>query len=87
MPWVGFLGISLAIALLYATSRADRRQHRGLSLASMAVGPATLLLTIAFVLDPISTRQYTPDDNTRGATSTDDYGRGSSSGTTGSTGV
>lgn len=63
IPWLGFLAISFAIALLYATVRADRRQHRGLSLASMAAGLATLLFTIAFVIDPIATRQYSPDNN------------------------
>lgn len=63
VPWVAFLGVSLAVALLYATKRADRRQHRGLSLASMAAGLATLLFTIAFVIDPIATQQYSPDNN------------------------
>ena len=63
VPWVAFFGVSLAVALLYATKRADRRQHRGLSLTSMAAGLATLLFTIAFVIDPIATRQYSPDNN------------------------
>lgn len=62
VPFVGFLALALSLALLYATTRADRRQHRGLSLASMAVGSAWLIFTIAFLLDPISTHQY-PDDN------------------------
>jgi hypothetical protein len=63
VPWAAFFGVSLAVALLYATKRADRRQHRGLSLTSMAAGLATLLFTIAFVIDPIATRQYSPDNN------------------------
>lgn len=58
IPFMGYLGIAFAVALLYATKRADRRQHRGLSLASMAVGLASLLWTLSFLIDPISTVQY-----------------------------
>lgn len=64
VPFVGFLGLALSLALLYAVSRADRRQHRGLSLVSMAVGLAWLLFTISFLLDPISTRQYNENVST-----------------------
>jgi hypothetical protein len=50
-PFAAFLGIGFAVALLYAGSRAYRRQHRGLSLASMAVGIAVTLQVLAWVLD------------------------------------
>lgn len=55
---MGFFGLGFALALLYATMRADRRQHRGLSLASMAVGLASFLWILFFLFDPISTFQY-----------------------------
>lgn len=58
IPFIGYLGIAFAIALLYATVRADRRQHRGLSVASMAVGLASLLWVVSFLIDPIATVQY-----------------------------
>jgi hypothetical protein len=61
IPFMGYLALGFALALLYATVRADRRQHRGLSLASMAVGLASLLWTLSFMIDPISTVQY--DEN------------------------
>lgn len=58
IPFMGLLGLGFALALLYATKRADRRQHRGLSLASFAVGLASLLWILLFIIDPISTFQY-----------------------------
>jgi hypothetical protein len=61
IPLLGYLAVGFALALLYATKRADRRQHRGLSLASFAVGLAALLWAISFIIDPISTVQY--DEN------------------------
>lgn len=50
-PFMAYLGIGFAVALLYAGKRAYRRQHRGLSLASMAVGLAVFLQTVAWVID------------------------------------
>ena len=58
IPLMAYLGVGFALALLYATKRADRRQHRGLSLASFAVGLASLLWTVSFLIDAISTAQY-----------------------------
>ena len=58
IPLMGYLAVGFAFALLYATVRADRRQHRGLSLASFAVGLASLMWVVSFLLDPISTVQY-----------------------------
>ena len=51
LPFAGFLGIGFAVALLYAASRAYRRQHRGLSLASMAVGLAVTIQSLAWIID------------------------------------
>jgi hypothetical protein len=58
IPFMGLLGLGFALALLYATKRADRRQHRGLSLASFAVGLASLLWIVFFIIDPIETVKY-----------------------------
>lgn len=58
IPFMGLLGLGLSLALLYATKRADRRQHRGLSLASFAVGLASLLWILLFIIDPIETVKY-----------------------------
>ncbi len=58
IPFMGLLGLGFALALLYATVRADRRQHRGLSLASFAVGLASLLWIVFFLIDPIETVKY-----------------------------
>lgn len=58
IPFMGLLGLGFALALLYATVRADRRQHRGLSLASFAVGLASLLWILFFIFDPIETVKY-----------------------------
>jgi hypothetical protein len=52
IPLVGFLGLSMTAALLVATARADRRQHRGLSLTSMAVGMSWTAFTAVFYLHP-----------------------------------
>lgn len=62
IPLLAYLGVGFALALLYATKRADRRQHRGLSLASFAVGLAALLWAVSYIIDPISTLQY-PEGN------------------------
>jgi ABC-type Fe3+-siderophore transport system permease subunit len=51
IPFVAYLGIGLAAALLYAMTRADRRQHRGLTLTSMAVGIAATLLALSYLID------------------------------------
>ena len=51
IPFVAYLGIGLAAALLYAMSRAHRRQHRGLTLTSMAVGIAATLLALSYLID------------------------------------
>ena len=64
IPFMAYLGLGFAVALLYATVRADRRQHRGLSLASMAVGLASLLWCLSFVIDPSSTAQYNENVST-----------------------
>ena len=50
-PYAAYLGIGFAAALMYAAQRAYRNQHRGLSLASMAVGLATTLQCIAWLID------------------------------------
>jgi len=51
VPFAAFLGIGFAIALLYAANIAYRRQHRGLSLSSMAVGTAVTLFSLAWVFN------------------------------------
>lgn len=51
VPFAAYLGIGFAVALLFAGSRAYRRQHRGLSLASMAVGIAVTLFVLSWILD------------------------------------
>ena len=58
IPFMGLLGLGFALSLLYATVRADRRQHRGLSLASFAVALASLLWILFFIIDPIETVKY-----------------------------
>lgn len=51
IPFVAYLGIGLAAALLYAMTRAHRRQHRGLTLTSMAAGIAATLLALSYLID------------------------------------
>src|SRR3954454_19218621 len=51
IPFVAYLGIGLAAALLYAMSRAHRRQHRGLTLTTMAAGIAATLLALSYLID------------------------------------
>jgi putative methionine-R-sulfoxide reductase with GAF domain len=51
IPFSAYLGIGFAVALMYAGSRAYRRQHRGLSLASMAVGLAVTLYALSWLFD------------------------------------
>ena len=58
IPLMGLLGLGFSLALLYATKRADRGQHRGLSLSSMAVGLASLLWIVLFLIDPVETVKY-----------------------------
>ena len=50
-PYTAYLGLGFAAALLYAAQRAYRRRHRGLTLASMAVGLATTLQCLAWLID------------------------------------
>jgi len=50
-PYAAYLGLGFAVAMLYAAKRAYRRQHRGLTLASMAVGLATTLQCLAWLID------------------------------------
>ena len=58
IPFMGLLGVGLCLGLLYATKRADRGQHRGLSLTSMAAGLASFLWILFFLIDPIETVKY-----------------------------
>lgn len=51
IPFVAYLGIGLAAALAYALTRAHRRQHRGLTLTSMAAGIAATLLALSYLID------------------------------------
>lgn len=51
IPLLAYLGVGLAAALLYALDRARGRQHRGLSLTTMAVGLAATLLALSYVID------------------------------------
>ena len=44
-------GLGLAAALLYALNRARGRQHRGLSLTTMAAGFAATLLALSYIID------------------------------------
>jgi hypothetical protein len=46
-PLTAYLGVGLVIALFYAMSRARGRQHRGLTLVTMAVGIAATLLALS----------------------------------------
>lgn len=52
IPFAALLGIGLAIALLYAQGKATRRQHRGLTLVTMAVGLAAFGLSVAYLVNP-----------------------------------
>jgi len=51
IPMMAFLGLGLAAALLYALNRARGRQHRGLSLTTMAAGIAAAGLAVSYILD------------------------------------
>lgn len=51
VPFVAYFGIGLAAALLYAMARANRRQHRGLTLTTMAAGIAATLLALSYLID------------------------------------
>lgn len=52
IAFTAYLGIGLAVALLIAAQRSERRvQHRGLSLASMAAGIAAFGLAVSYLVD------------------------------------
>ena len=51
IPLVAYLGLGLVVALFYALSRARGKQHRGLTLTTMAVGIAAVLLSLSYLLD------------------------------------
>jgi len=51
IPLLAFLGIGLVVGLQYAASRARGRQHRGLSLTTMAVGIAAVLVSLSYLVD------------------------------------
>ncbi|AWB93478.1 hypothetical protein [Aeromicrobium chenweiae] len=51
IPFTAYLGLGFAAALLYAAKRATRRQHRGLSLASMAAGVAATGLALSYLIE------------------------------------
>ena len=51
IPLMAYLGLGFAAALLYAAKRATRRQHRGLSLSSMAAGVAATGLALSYLLE------------------------------------
>jgi hypothetical protein len=51
IPLVAYLGLGLAAALLYTLNRVRGRQHRGLSLTTMAAGIAAAGLALSYLLD------------------------------------
>lgn len=51
IPFTAYLGLGFAGALLYAAKRATRRQHRGLSLSSMAAGIAATGLALSYLFE------------------------------------
>ena len=51
IPYLAYFGVGLAAALLYAASRARGRQHRGLSLVTMAAGVAATLVSLSYIID------------------------------------
>jgi hypothetical protein len=51
IPLIAYLGIGLVVGVQYALNRARGRQHRGLSLTTMAVGIAAVLLSLSYVFD------------------------------------
>ena len=51
IPLLAYLGVGLVIALFYAIARARGRQHRGLTLVTMAVGIAAVLLSLSNLFD------------------------------------
>jgi hypothetical protein len=51
IPFTAYLGLGFAAALVYAAKRATRRQHRGLSLSSMAAGIAATGLALSYLLE------------------------------------
>jgi drug/metabolite transporter (DMT)-like permease len=51
VPFIAYVGIGLAAALFMASGRAERRQHRGLTLTTMALGLGATLWTIATIID------------------------------------
>ncbi|MFC4555031.1 hypothetical protein [Georgenia faecalis] len=53
VPFIAYLGLGLLVAMFYATKRARRGQHRGLTLVSMAVGIAAALQCLAFAINPM----------------------------------
>lgn len=53
VPFIAYLGVGLLIAMFYASKRARRGQHRGLTLVSMAVGVAAAIQCLAFAIEPM----------------------------------
>jgi ABC-type Fe3+-siderophore transport system permease subunit len=51
IPLVAYLGLGLVAALLYALNRARGRQHRGLSLTTMAAGIAAAGLALSYIVN------------------------------------
>ena len=64
IPLLAFLGLGLAAALNYALNRARGRQHRGLSLVTMAVGVAAIGISLGYVFDAPGAFERTADLNT-----------------------
>ncbi|WP_222269661.1 hypothetical protein [Modestobacter marinus] len=64
IAFTAFLGVGLAAALLYALQRARRNQHRGLTLTTMAVGFAAVLLSLGYVFDAPGAFERGADLNT-----------------------
>ncbi len=64
IPFIAYLGAGLAVAMIYAAGRAERRQHRGLTLVTMAVGIAALAQVVATIIDAPGIPDGAIDSNT-----------------------